>query len=228
MENATRAWDMAFYGLSFAPGRPDPDRTGRVRQQRHRLPPGRRAHRRRRRGRSTTTSPGQLSVSDLRRRLDDGSGPVKLVAITHVPTQGGLVNPAEEIGAATREAGVPYLLDACQSVGQLPVDVERDRLRPPLRDRTQVPPRTPRNRVPLRPPRLHRPARAAVPRPARSDLDRPRHATRSAPTRDASRTGRPTTRPRSASESPSTTPCPGAWTPSRHASPAWPTASGSG
>jgi selenocysteine lyase/cysteine desulfurase len=35
------------------------------------------------------------------------------------------VNPVERIGALTRAAAVPFLLDACQSVGQMPVDVER-------------------------------------------------------------------------------------------------------
>jgi len=74
---------------------------------------------------------GQVSIDALARLLDDGDagggdsgrGPVGLVAVTHVPTNGGVVNPVEDVGRLCRAAGVPFLLDACQSVGQLPVDV---------------------------------------------------------------------------------------------------------
>ena len=124
VENATRAWDMAFYGLTFAPG--DRILTARAEYASNVIAFLQVA---RRTGAVVEVvendDTGQVSVSDLRRRLSDRTAPVKLVAITHVPTQGGLVNPAEEIGAATKEAGVPFLLDACQSVGQLPVDVGR-------------------------------------------------------------------------------------------------------
>src|SRR4029079_12146008 len=64
---------------------------------------------------------GQLSVDALADMLDDR---VRLVAMSWIPTQGGLVNPAAAVGAVTRVAGVPYLLDACQAAGHLPIDVD--------------------------------------------------------------------------------------------------------
>jgi selenocysteine lyase/cysteine desulfurase len=47
----------------------------------------------------------------------------RLVAVTWVPTNSGLVQPVADVGRVCRDAGVPYLVDACQAVGQLPVDV---------------------------------------------------------------------------------------------------------
>ncbi|MEM8925215.1 MAG: aminotransferase class V-fold PLP-dependent enzyme [Actinomycetota bacterium] len=64
---------------------------------------------------------GMTSVEALENMLDDR---VKLVCATHVPTAGGLVNPVAEIGRVAKSAGAYYLLDACQSAGQIPLDVD--------------------------------------------------------------------------------------------------------
>ena len=120
VENATRAWDMAFYAVPLGPGNriltavaeyasnyiaflQVARKTGAVVEV------------------IANDAAGQLSVEALRRAVDDR---VKLIAITHVPTNGGLVNPAAAVGKVAREAGAMFLLDACQSVGQMPIDVE--------------------------------------------------------------------------------------------------------
>lgn len=122
VENATRAWDMAFYSLPFSRG--DRILTARAEYASNVIAYLQIA---RHTGAAIEVvdddEHGQLSVANLERRI--AGGRVKLVAVTHVPTQGGLVNPAEQIGAVCRAAGVPFLLDACQSVGQMPVDVAR-------------------------------------------------------------------------------------------------------
>ena len=50
---------------------------------------------------------------------------VRLLAVTWIPTNSGLIQPVEILGTIAEERGVPYLVDACQAVGQIPVDVAR-------------------------------------------------------------------------------------------------------
>ena len=63
---------------------------------------------------------GQIDLNALERMLDDR---VRVVSLVHAPTNGGLINPAREVAELAHRHGALVLLDACQSIGQVRVDV---------------------------------------------------------------------------------------------------------
>lgn len=122
-EHATAAWNSAYWSLPMEPGQ-------RILTAEAAYGANAVAHLHAERVRGVTVEvvpsdeQGQIDLDVLAERLGTGGGgDVALVALTHVPTNGGLVNPAAEVGRLTRAAGVPFLLDACQSVGHLDLDV---------------------------------------------------------------------------------------------------------
>jgi cysteine desulfurase / selenocysteine lyase len=120
VENATVGWMMAFYSIPFKRG--DRILTAEAEYASNYLAYLQVA---REHGVVVETIPstasGEVCVDSLRAMIDER---VRLISVTHVPTNGGLVNPVEAIGSVAREHDIFYIVDACQSAGQLVLDVD--------------------------------------------------------------------------------------------------------
>ena len=118
-DNSTHAWAAAFYSVPLGPG--DRILTGRDEYGSNVLAYLQVA---RRTGAELVVidngEDGRIDLAALERAVDERTA---LIGLTYVPTFGGLVNPAAEVGRIARAAGVRYLLDGTQAVGQFPVDV---------------------------------------------------------------------------------------------------------
>ena len=119
VENATVGWMMAFYAIPFNQG--DRILTAEAEYASNYL-----AYLQIARDKGVvvetipSTATGELCVESLKAMIDDR---VKLISVTHVPTNGGLVNPVEEIGSVAKANDILYIVDACQSAGQISLDV---------------------------------------------------------------------------------------------------------
>jgi selenocysteine lyase/cysteine desulfurase len=124
VDSSTRAWDAAFYAFAQRFERGDVILTASneyvsnyiallqmVRQRGVRIEV------------VPSETNGEISLPALEAAIATHKNRGKLIALTHVPTNGGLVQPAAAVGRIARRHGIAFLLDACQSAGQMPLNV---------------------------------------------------------------------------------------------------------
>ncbi|MCX4096211.1 aminotransferase class V-fold PLP-dependent enzyme [Nocardia sp. alder85J] len=118
-DSASRAWSDFFYSVPLAPG--DRILLSQADYASNAIAALQRA---RATGAVVEAVPaaadGRLDLDAFAGMLDER---VKLVSLVHAPTNGGLINPVAEVTALAHRVGALVLLDACQSTGQLPIDV---------------------------------------------------------------------------------------------------------
>ncbi len=121
VENATAAWCQAFYALPLKAG--DRILTCEAEYAANYVAF---LQREKRDGIVIDVIPsdnmGTLDLDAMESMIDER---VALIAITWIPTNGGLVNPAAAVGKIAKQHGITYLLDACQAAGQMAVDVKK-------------------------------------------------------------------------------------------------------
>jgi len=120
-ENATRAWDMAVYALPLDEGDRILTHASEYRSNYLAF-----LHLAKQRGIQIDLIPsdesGQVDLDAIPKLLTPRT---KILALTHVPMQDGLINPAEEAGEIAKNYGLTYVLDSCQAAGQLSFDVKK-------------------------------------------------------------------------------------------------------
>lgn len=118
-DSATRAWTQVFYSIPLKPG--EKILLSGVEYASNAVAA---LHRAQADGAVVEVVPsdpaGQIDLDALAVMLDER---VRIVSLVHVPTNGGLVNPVREVTELAHAQGAFVLLDACQSIGQLRVDV---------------------------------------------------------------------------------------------------------
>jgi selenocysteine lyase/cysteine desulfurase len=120
LENASVAWGLAFNGIDFKRG--DVIITSEMEYVTNLIGF---LNVKKTKGVEIKLIPNDEQGNFLLAKLEEAISPqTKLIAITHIPSTGGNILPISEIGKIARRHNILYLVDACQSVGQMPINVK--------------------------------------------------------------------------------------------------------